>query len=121
MIRVRSRGSATVELVLLTPVLMLFTVLAAQVGRDADAAAMVRLAADHAARSASMVRRTAMVSVAQVAANDVLQSRGAHCDDPKVAVAVTDVDVAVEVTCRTGRGVATARSVEVIDRYRGEE
>jgi hypothetical protein len=118
------RGSASVELVLLTPVMVLFMVLAASLGRDADTSSVARLAADHGARSASMVRLSAMETVARAAVHDVIAAHRGPCADARVAVEVVGASplrqVAVEVSCSTGRGRIEVRSVEAVDRYRGE-
>lgn len=122
-------GSASVELVLLTPVMMLFVVLAAASGRDADTAALARLAADRGARSASMVRLAAMESTARAGVHDVISNHPGSCAGVTVAVQVVSVhivssvvtrQVVVDVVCPTRWGRVAARSVEVVDRYRGE-
>lgn len=114
------RGSTTVELVLLTPVLVLLTTLVVGVGRDVEASATAQLAAEYAARAASMVRRSAMASTARSAALEAVGERPTTCDRPRVEVTVSSDAVTVEVVChadgRTIRGV----SVEVLDRYRSD-
>jgi Flp pilus assembly protein TadG len=117
----RSRGSASVELVLMTPVVVLLALLAAQVGRDAEVAHGVRLAADHASRSASMVRRSSMSATAHRAVAEVLNTMRPSCPNPGVTVHVGFDDVAVEVACGVRLGTVRARSTEVIDRYRSSE
>jgi len=115
----RSKGSVSVEMVLMTPVLMAMTMFVMNVGRGADTAAGVRLAADHGARAASMVARPSMVAAAHSAVTQTLAASHSVCDTPTVAVAAGASIVTVEVTCRLGTGVARAVSVEVIDSYRG--
>jgi Flp pilus assembly protein TadG len=115
----RSRGSVSVDMVLMTPVLMAMTVFAMNVGRGADTSAVVRVAADHGARAASMVARPSMVSAAYSAVTQTLTASQSVCDTPNIAVTATSTTVTVEVTCRISTGVARAVSVEVIDTYRG--
>jgi Flp pilus assembly protein TadG len=138
----RDRGSASVELVILAPavvVLMLFVVF---VGRAGGAVEQVRHAADEGARSASLVSRSSMEAAASSAVAADLASNGANCSSTSVSVDVVDggnvdggnvaggnVDsVTVTVTCvvngvgtellGAGARSVTASSTEVIDRYR---
>jgi Flp pilus assembly protein TadG len=115
----RSRGSVSVEMVLMTPVLMAMTVFAMNVGRGADTSAVVRLAAEHGARAASMVARPSMVSAAHGAVTQTLTASQGVCDAPDIVVTPAATTVTVQVTCRIPTGVARAVSVEVIDTYRG--
>ena len=115
----RSRGSVSVDMVLMTPVLMAMTVFAMNVGRGADTSAMVRLAADHGARAASMVARPSMPAAAYGAAMQSLTASQGVCSSPAVGVTAGPTSVTVEVTCGIPTGVARAVSVEVIDTYRG--
>lgn len=119
MTRQPSQGSVSVEMVLMTPVLVAMTVFAMNVGRGADTSAMVRLAADHGARAASMVARPSMVAAAYGAATQTLTASQGICGSPAIAVTAGPATVTVEVTCRIPTGVARAVSVEVIDTYRG--
>ncbi len=112
------RGSASVELVLLTPVLLLMVWFAAGVGRQADATATARLAADHGARAATMVRRSAMVDVAHRTATLVLADRPTSCAAPHIGVSVATGSVTVEVTCLAEGRRVHASSTEVIDVFR---
>lgn len=72
----RSRGSITVESVLLVPVLfmLLFFVMAA--GRLAEARVSVRAAADVAARAGSLVSRSRVESTVDASAYSTLGQRG---------------------------------------------
>ena len=99
------RGSATVELVLLAPVLVVLALFVVYAGRGAEALTQVRHSADQGARAASLVRVSRMETVGSAA-------------------------VLAEVECvvnKTGLGliglserVVTAQSIEVIDRWRAE-
>jgi hypothetical protein len=115
----RQRGNVSVEVVLLTPVLVLMAVWAAGIGRQTEAVATVRLAADHAARAATMVSRPAMVDVARRTASGVLADRPASCTSPHVGVEVEATRVIVEVGCLADGRRISATSTEVIDVYRG--
>ena len=115
----RSKGSVSVEMVLMTPVLVAMTMFVMNVGRGADTSAAVRLAADHGARAASMAARLSMVVAAHSAVTQTLAASRSVCDTPTVAVTADSSVVTVEVTCQLGTGVARAVSVEVIDTYRG--
>ena len=114
----RSCGSASVELVLMTPVLLLMVWFATGVGRQVDAAATARLAADHGARAATMVRRSAMPEVAHRTALQVVASRPSSCATPGVSVRVTSASVTVEVVCTSQGRQVRAISTEVVDVYR---
>jgi Flp pilus assembly protein TadG len=130
----RDRGSVTVELVLLAPVLLSLLLFVVYVGRLAQANTHVRHAAAEAARAASLVDRSRMDSVARSAALADLSDNGVACRGPRVAVMLSDSDtvqsVAVEVTCEVDRedlvmlGLGAQRvsasSSQVIDVYRGQ-
>lgn len=126
------RGSATVELVLLTPVLitlMLFVVVA---GRSGESQIEVHHAADQAARAASMVHPRSMQAVAERVAHDDLSDNGVGCIDSTVDVKMNESErsrsVTVFVDCVVNRdgldllGLGerhvSADSTEVIDRWR---
>ncbi|MBU3689541.1 MAG: hypothetical protein B7C54_06175 [Acidimicrobiales bacterium mtb01] len=128
---VRDRGSVAVEVVLLTPVLIVFTLFAVFGGRATEAMSDVRHAADQGARAASMVSRARMEMVARDAVLTDLRNRNITCSDPGV---VTSLDpsrrfVTVAVTCRpddrdlgllnASMPELHASSTEVIDTYRG--
>jgi len=130
--RTRDTGSATVELVILAPVLVLLMLFVVFVGRAGGAVEQVRHAADEGARAASLVSRSSMSAAAARAVGADLTSNGANCSNTSVAVDLVeagDVDsVTVTVTCAVngvgtellGAGARTvsASSTEVIDRYR---
>jgi Flp pilus assembly protein TadG len=128
------RGSATVELVLLAPVLVVLALFVVYAGRGAEALTQVRHSADQGARAASLVRISRMETVGRAAVLADLQLSGVSCVNPQINVAV-DTDsavrsVLVEVECvvnQKGLGliglserVVTAQSIEVIDRWRAE-
>lgn len=126
------RGSATVEMVLLAPLLVVLVMSVVHAGRSAEALVQLRHAADQGARAASMVRTDRMEDVGERAVRDDLVGSGSSCTDPLVNVAV-DGDsavraVMVEIECTVRvlglelLGVRTrrleARSTEVIDLWR---
>jgi Flp pilus assembly protein TadG len=128
------RGSATVELVLLAPVLVVLALFVVYAGRGAEALTQVRHSADQGARAASLVRISRMETVGRAAVLADLQLSGMSCVNPQINVAVDNESavrsVLVEVECvvnQTGLGliglrerVVTAQSIEVIDRWRAE-
>lgn len=130
---VRDRGSAAVELVLLTPALVVLVLFVVAAGRNGVASAHVRHAADQGARAASMVSGPAMESAARSAALSDLRSTDVACSRTSVAVSIGNTGsirtVSVTVSCTVARsglsllGLDSTRidatSVEVIDRYRG--
>src|SRR4051794_35132473 len=61
---VADRGSVTVELVILAPVLVILMLFVVFVGRASGATEQIRHAADEGARAASLVARPAMLGVA---------------------------------------------------------
>jgi Flp pilus assembly protein TadG len=130
---IRDRGSAAVELVLLTPLLVMLVVFVVHVGRAGDAMTSVRHAADQGARAASLVSEGRMGDAARRAVIGDL-ARGDHaCVDPSVVVTTTmsgNVEwVTVRVSCSTnadglellgvGETALVATSTEVVDRFRG--
>lgn len=130
-LRRRDRGSVAVEVVILTPVFVLFAIFVVFGGRSTEAMSDVRHAADQGARAASMVTRAHMESVARSVALADLEARRVTCTDPKVAVSLDAsrrfVNVSVECTpsqdglglLRVSMPVLRATSTEVIDTYRG--
>ncbi len=129
----RDRGSAAVEMVLLTPLLVLLLLFVVHVGRAGDGMTAVRHAADQGARAASMVSSSRMVDVARRAVEKDLARADRLCADPSVSVRTSVVGestwVTVGVVCSTsfdglsllGAGGArlSASSTEIVDRYRG--
>ena len=125
-------GSATVEMVLLTPVLMVLILFGIYSGRASESLIQVRHAADQAARGASKVGRSRIESTAFQVAELALNSESASCIDFSVRTALIKQGdnnaVRVEVSCTintqglmllgvTQRRV-TASSTEVLDRWR---
>lgn len=125
-------GSATVEMVLLTPVLMVLILFGIYSGRASESLIQVRHAADQAARGASKVGRSRIESTAFQVAERALNSESASCIDFSVRTALIKQGdnnaVRVEVSCTintqglmllgvTQRRV-TASSTEVLDRWR---
>jgi Flp pilus assembly protein TadG len=128
--RRRDRGSVTVEMVLLTPVLMLFAIFAIFGGRTAESMTDVQHAADQGARAASLVSSSRMRAEAVRAVRLDLDQRGVSCPDPAISVepSLEGRVVTVTVTCRAREDgleilsvdtpTLTASSTEVVDRYR---
>ena len=126
------RGSVTVELVLLTPVLMMLALFVVIAGRVGESQIQVHHAADQAARAASMVNPAAMQQVAESAAFGDLANNGVACIFAEVTVSFDDSQrshsVTVSVECVVNRdGIdllglserrVKANSTEVIDRWR---
>lgn len=126
------RGSATVELVLLTPVLMTLVLFVVIAGRVGESQIKVHHAADQAARAASMVHPRSMQAVAERVARDDLSNNGVGCTDSSVEVTIDESErsrtVTVSVDCVVNRngldllGLSerhvSADSTEVIDRWR---
>ena len=126
------RGSVTVELVLLTPVLMMLALFVVIAGRVGESQIQVHHAADQAARAASMVNPAAMQQVAESAAFGDLANNGVACIYAEVTVSFDDSQrshsVTVSVECVVNRdGIdllglserrVKANSTEVIDRWR---
>ena len=126
------RGSATVEMVLLAPLLVVLVMSVVHAGRSAEALIQLRHAADQGARAASMVRTDRMEDVGERAVRDDLIGSGSSCIDPLVNVAIDGdsavraVMVEIECTVRIAGlellGVRArrleARSTEVIDLWR---
>ena len=126
------RGSATVETVVLVPVLFALVLFAVYAGRSTQALAQIRHAADQGARAASLVRHARMQDVGRQAVLESLTDNGDPCSSVLVNVAV-DTDssgaaVMVEVECEIsliglelldlGRRTLEAESVEVVDVWR---
>ena len=129
----RDHGSAAVETVLLTPLLIVLVLFVVHVGRSSEGMSELRHAADQGARAASMVGRQRMSSAAVRAVQKDLASSGSSCERPSVTVTVQDTSygssVRVDVRCWISRAgldligarpvLMTANSTEIIDRYRG--
>ena len=128
------RGSASVELVLLTPVLVSLLLLTVALGRLASVNGTVSTAARDAARSAANARTTGDArNSATLLAHSLLNSNDAGCDSPSVLVDTSDWrpggSVAVTVRCPVpltdvagfgigGTRTVDARFVEPLDRWK---
>lgn len=126
------RGSATVETVVLVPVLVALVLFAVYAGRSTQAMGQIRHAADQGARAASLVRVSRMQQVGRQAVLENLTENGNPCTNVMVNVAVDTESssraVLVEVECEVslaglellnlGRRTIEAESVEVIDVWR---
>lgn len=130
----RDGGSAAVELVLLTPVLVVLMLFVVYAGRSGEGMSELRHAADQGARAASLVARSRMSSVARAAVLDDLRTSGTSCVDPTVRVrqriTASAISVTVDLTCRVSTQganllritprVIRASSTEIIDRFRSD-
>jgi len=126
------RGSVSVELVLLTPLLMVLVLFGVYAGRASEALIQVRHAADQAARAASKGSRSQIQTTAARVAERALQNSGASCTELFVEASIIqqgeDSAVVVLVKCTiknddlsllvTDPRVVSASSLEVIDRWR---
>jgi Flp pilus assembly protein TadG len=135
-VRLRAEdGSATTELVLVTPLLIILLLFATLAGRLALSRSDVQGAARDAARAASIERSPTAARLAAVdAAKDNLERSGTSCGDLRVEPDLTDFQpggsVQVKVTCQVPLGdlmllrlpasskEVAATAVEVIDLYR---
>jgi Flp pilus assembly protein TadG len=127
-------GSAALELVLLTPVLVALMLFIVFSGRAGEGMSELRHAADQGARAASQASRTRMQQAARAAVLLDLRTSGLSCVDPTVALTTAanaaGTSVTVMVTCRIsdmglrllriGPRVIRASSTEIIDRFRSE-
>jgi Flp pilus assembly protein TadG len=128
------RGSATAELVLLTPLIVGLLLLIVAFGRFAQARSEVDEAARDAARAASIARNeTSARTAAEQAAAATLQAGGVSCRTMTVDLDLADFrpggNVAAHIACVTdladvsllrlpGSKTFAATSVSVIDTYR---
>ncbi|MHB6910179.1 TadE/TadG family type IV pilus assembly protein [Streptomyces sp. CB02959] len=123
------------ELVLLTPLLVLMLLVVVALGRLADARLVVADAAHQAARAASLAR-TEHAAHAQAlrAAATSLKETGATCTSPSVRLATSGLDpganVSAKVTCTAALGDLTRTGMpghvhlagtafSVVDSFRG--
>ena len=128
-----SRGSLTVEALLLVPVLMMMFLLIVHVGRLTDASVRVRRAADVSARIASQSSSNSMISRGVAAAHIDLVGSGSKCERSNVLVTRGRIGriqaVTTSVTCvvsSSGLGLLSlpqrtvrATSTEVVDYFSG--
>jgi Flp pilus assembly protein TadG len=133
----KERGSTTVELVILTPLLVLLLLFVVALGRLAGARIDVDGVAAQAARAASIARSPqAATSSAQQTAAAALSSQHVTCAHLAVSVDTTDFapggSVAVTVSCDVeladltglqlpGTETVANRAVSPIDEYRSVE
>lgn len=129
------KGSATVEAVVLIPVLMALVLFVVYAGRSTQAMGQIRHAADQGARAASLVRTTRMQEVGRQTVMESLRENGNPCSRVLVNVAVDTESsvqaVLVEVECEVSlSGLALlnldtrtieAESIEVIDVWRVDQ
>ena len=126
------RGSATTELVLVTPLLILLTLVAVALGRLAGARLDADEAAHQAARAASLARSAGQArGQAERAATLSLAAAGSTCTRPETAPALGRFApgsvVTVKVTCHVvlgtpglpGEIAISASAASVVDTYRG--
>ncbi len=126
------RGTASTELVVLTPLLVLVLLVAVALGRMASARLKVDDAAHQAARAASLARTAGEARrQAHTAAVRALAASGASCAHFTVSAEVGAIApggvVRVKVACAANLGVSglpahitvTRTAVSVIDTYRG--
>ncbi|MEO5974647.1 MAG: TadE family protein [Ilumatobacteraceae bacterium] len=125
-------GSATVELVLLTPVLMILMLFVVIAGRSGESQIEVHHAADQAARAASMVHPRSMQAVAERVAREDLSKNGVGCTNSIVELSITESELSRSVTVfldcvvnrdgldllGLGERHVSADSTEIIDRWR---
>ncbi|GAA3390324.1 TadE/TadG family type IV pilus assembly protein [Cryptosporangium minutisporangium] len=102
----REAGSITVELTLLTPLVLLFVLLVVAAGRLADAQARIDQATYTAARAASLSRDPA------TATNTARESATAALDQPAACAAL---DVTVDTTAYTPGGSVTVHTTCVVN------
>ncbi len=131
------RGSASLELVLVTPALIVLLLFVVFVGRLEQARGDVDRAARDAARAASIARTSDQARAdGEAAARSTLQAGGVSCRDLTVDVNVDDFapggSVAARITCGVdladvalldvpGRRTLTATFSEPVDVYRGTQ
>ena len=129
------RGSASVELVLATPILVALMLLAVAGGRLASSRGEVDAAARDSARAVSLARSPAAAErEGRSAAEATLGDRGITCQNLTVSIDLTDFrpggSVASTVACAVGLGdltglglpgrrTVTATFAAPVDRYRG--
>ncbi len=128
-----SRGSLTVEALLLVPVLMMMFLLIVHVGRLTDVSFRVHRAADVSARIASQSSSNSMISRGVTAAYNDLVGIGSKCEQSNVLVTRGRIGriqtVTTSITCvvsSSGLGLLSlpqrtvqATSTEVVDYFSG--
>lgn len=106
------RGSAALELVVVTPLLVLLLLVVVALGRLADARLIVADAAHQAARAASLTRTEAEARTqAQRAANTAIKNSGSACTRPRVTLTTNGLapgaTVSVRISCTADLGDLT--------------
>ena len=126
------RGSLTVEMVILAPMLMFMVLFGVHVGRLSEAKVQVQHAADQGARAGSLAAKSKVVSAAKAAAENDLKLAGVSCAKVSVEVGLVttgltnavrvqvDCDVRIDGTELLGLlpDRVHALSIEVIDEWR---
>ncbi|MBC9718017.1 pilus assembly protein [Streptomyces sp. TRM66268-LWL] len=125
------RGSASTELVLITPLLILLLLVAVDLGKLAGARLDADEAAHQAARAASLTRAAADGQAqAQTAAVASLNGAGSSCRQPEITASTDGFQpggsVTVTVSCHVDLDTPglpdqtlTAKAASVVDLYRG--
>lgn len=127
-------GSVSVELVLMTPVLMVLVLFVVLSGRSGEALVQVQHAADQGARAASQASLSGRRNAGVRAALDDLHGSGIGCQDTEVSVDLLRIGklhaVNVKVSCaidhnglellKLSRRRVAADSTEVVDYYRAD-
>jgi Flp pilus assembly protein TadG len=132
----QDRGSTAVETAVIAPALVFLLLLVVYAGRTSQAQGDVRRASSEAARAASLVDDAAAASdAARSVAQEALAESGVACGSLTTVVDTSNLEpggsVTVTVTCNTslsdvtligvpGERTFTARSVEIVDRYRAD-
>lgn len=130
----KDRGSASVELILIAPVLIAALLLLVVAGRQVSAGLIVQEAAHSAARAASLQRGADTARTqARAAAERELRERGVVCSPVGVAVdasgfapgGTVSVEVACTVTVADLGGIGSVRTIRAnaaspVDLYRAE-
>ena len=128
-----SRGSLTVEALILVPVLVMLFLLIVYVGRLTDASFRVHRAADVSARIASQSNFNSMISQGVVAARKDLAGSASSCERADVSITRGKIGriqtVTSSITCvvsSSGLGILSlpnrtvrATSTEVVDYFSG--
>jgi Flp pilus assembly protein TadG len=128
------RGSVSVELVLLTPLLVVLALFVVLSGRSGESLRQVQHAADEGARVASQASLSHRETAGAVAARTDLIESGVACKRERISVARVNLGrldgVRVDVSCEidhAGLSILklhgqriSAQSIEVIDYYRAD-
>lgn len=131
----RERGSASLELALITPVLLILLMFVVGLGRLGQVREQIDGSAAQAARAASIARSPALAQLAaEHSASANVGGDLSHCSDLNVAVDTSVFkpggQVVVDLTCKValssvsgvglpGSKTFTGRGVAVVDTFRG--